>query len=76
MIDLRESVVVLGGGMTGAFAAKELLDANFKVVMIDAGYCEGDKIVDHNKKIISPSYINLIFNQMNTFIKILPQAKC
>jgi len=56
MIDLRESVVVLGGGMTGAFAAKELLDANFKVVMIDAGYCEGDKIVDHNKKIISPSY--------------------
>tara|TARA_B110000008_G_scaffold271013_1_gene301934 strand:+ start:4115 stop:5545 length:1431 start_codon:yes stop_codon:yes gene_type:complete len=56
MIDLRESIVILGGGMAGAFAAKELLDANYKVVIIDAGYCENDKIDNYNHEISSPSY--------------------
>ena len=56
MIDLRDSVVILGAGMTGAFAAKKLLEANFNVVMIDAGYLQDDKIIYDNKKINAPSY--------------------
>ena len=48
MLDLTDSVVVLGGGLNGSFVARELLRGGMRVVMIDAGY-------DCNQDLIEPS---------------------
>ena len=49
MIDLKDSIVVLGSGLSGAFTAKELLKSNHKVTMIDAGYTRDAHIPPLNK---------------------------
>ncbi len=56
MIDLRGSIVILGGGLSASFAAKEFLESNYKVVMIDAGFNNEDDLsnLHRNAKEKSP----------------------
>ena len=59
MIDLRRSIVILGGGLSASFAAKEFLKLNYKVVMIDAGFDGKDNFEDlviDKSEIKPPSY--------------------
>ena len=78
-VNLTDSHIVLGGGLSGLVTARELLKANKKVVMLDAGKLKGKKselreFTKYKKNFSSPKFSffdnSFVFSDFKRLLKI------